>query len=60
VVIGMNDRERQLWTEYVRQREARKDEKPVRKQHPKKPAPAPEELDAALDELTREGRRKPE
>jgi hypothetical protein len=51
----MRNRERQLWTEHVRQREARKHEKPVRK----KPEPAPEELEAALDELTGEGRCKP-
>jgi hypothetical protein len=33
----MRDRECQLWTEFVRKREERKDDKPVRKRRAKKP-----------------------
>jgi len=47
----MRDRERQLWTEFVRKREERKDEKPARKRRAKKPQPTPAELEAALDDL---------
>jgi len=50
----MSSRERQLWTEFVRQREERKDEKQARKRRAKKPQPTPAELEAALDDLTRE------
>ena len=50
----MSSRERQLWTEFVRKREGRKDEKPARKRRAKKPQPTPAELEAALDDLTRE------
>ena len=32
----MSSRERQLWTEFVRKREGRKDEKPARKRRAKK------------------------
>ena len=48
----MSSRERQLWTEFVRKREGRKDEKPARKSRAKKPGPTPAELEAALDDLT--------
>ena len=56
----MSGRERQLWTEFVRKREERKDEKQARKRRAKKPQPTPAELEAALDDLTRdaEGRRE--
>jgi hypothetical protein len=47
----MSGRERQLWTEFVRKREERKDEKQARKRRAKKPQPTPAELDAALDDL---------
>ena len=48
----MSSRERQLWTEFVRKREGRKDEKPARKRRAKKrPEPTPAELDAVLDDL---------
>jgi hypothetical protein len=47
----MRDRERQLWAEFVRKREERKDEKQARKRRAKKPQPTPAELDAALDDL---------
>jgi len=50
----MSSRERQLWTEFVRNREERKDVKPARKRRAKKPEPTPAELGAALDDLTRE------
>jgi len=53
----MSSRERQLWTEFVRKREGRKDEKPARKSRAKKPGPTPAELEAALDELTTEATR---
>jgi hypothetical protein len=49
----MNDRERQLWTEYVRQLEARKNAKPARKRRSKKPEPTPQEFEVALDDLVR-------
>jgi len=48
----MSSRERQLWTEFVRKREERKNEKPARKRRSKKPQPTPAELEAALDDLT--------
>jgi hypothetical protein len=48
----MRDRERQQWTEYVRQLEARKSAKPARKRRAKKPEPSQAELEAALDDLT--------
>ena len=51
----MSGRERQLWTEFVRKREERKDEKQARKRRAKKPQPTPAELEAALDDLTNEG-----
>jgi len=47
----MSSRERQLWTEFVRKREGRKDEKPARKRRAKKSQPTPAELEAALDDL---------
>ena len=50
----MRDRERQQWTEFVRQREERKADKPAKKRRPKKPEPTPEELEAALDDLLKE------
>jgi hypothetical protein len=54
----MRDRERQLWTEFVRQREERNDEKQTRKRRAKKgPEPTPAELEAALDDLTTEASR---
>jgi hypothetical protein len=37
----MSGRERQLWTEFVRKREERKDEKQARKRRAKKPQPTP-------------------
>jgi hypothetical protein len=48
----MSGRERQLWTEFVRKREKRKDEKQARKRRAKKPRPTAAELEAALDDLT--------
>jgi hypothetical protein len=48
----MSGRERQLWTEFVRKREERKDEKQARKQRAKKPQPTPAELEAALDMIS--------
>jgi hypothetical protein len=48
----MKDRERQQWTEFVRQREACKADKPVRKRRPRKPEqPTQAELDVVLDDL---------
>ena len=55
----MRSRGRQLWTEFARQREERKDDKPVKKRRAKKPQPTPAELEAALDDLTREASRDP-
>jgi hypothetical protein len=49
----MNDRERQLWTKYVRDLEARKNAKPARKRRARKPEPTPDELEQALDDLVR-------
>jgi hypothetical protein len=48
----MSDRERQLWTEFVRKREERKDGKPARKRRARKPQPTPAELEAALDMIS--------
>jgi len=51
------NRERQLWIEFVRKREAgpqSQDGKPTRKRRSKTPQPTPAELEAALDELVRE------
>jgi hypothetical protein len=53
----MSSRKRQLWTEFVRKREGREDEKPARKRRAKKPQPTPAELEAALDDLTTEATR---
>ena len=53
----MSSRERQLWTEFVCKHKGRKDEKPARKRRAKKPQPTPAELEAALDELTKEATR---
>ena len=53
----MSSRERQLWTEFVRKREGRKDEKPARKWRPREPQPTPAELEVALDDLTTEATR---
>ena len=53
----MSSRERQLWTEFVRKREARKDDKPARRRRAKKPEPTPAELEAVLDDLTTEAMR---
>jgi hypothetical protein len=50
----MGSRERQLWTEYVRKVEERKNEKQARKRRVKKPEPTPAELEAALDDLLKE------
>ena len=54
----MSGRERQLWTEFVRKREERKDEKPARKRRAKKPQPTPAELEQALDSLVTEAERR--
>jgi hypothetical protein len=54
----MSSRERQLWTEYVRQREAPKDDKPARKRRAKKPQPTPAELEQALDSLVTEAEQR--
>ena len=56
--VAMNDRERQLWTEYVRQLEARKNAKLARKRHTTKPEPTQAELEAALDDLVREAQNR--
>jgi len=51
----MRDRERQLWTEFVRKREEHKDEEPARKRRSKKPPRfSLAELEAALDDLIAE------
>jgi hypothetical protein len=50
----MNSRERQIWTEFVRKREECKSEKRASKRRAKKPGPTPAELEAALDDLTKE------
>jgi len=50
----MSSRERQLWTEFVRKRKERKDEKQARKWRPREPQPTPADLEAALDDLTNE------
>jgi hypothetical protein len=48
----MRNRERQLWTEYVRQLEERKDKKRGKSRAKKKAKVSQAELDAALDDLT--------
>jgi hypothetical protein len=53
----MSSQERQLWTEFVRKHEERKDVKPASKRRAKKPQPTPAELEAALDDLTKEATR---
>jgi hypothetical protein len=50
----MRDRERQQWTEYVRRMEAKKGKKPRAPRAKKPSGPSPAELEAALDDLTRE------
>jgi hypothetical protein len=52
----MSGRKRQLWAEFVRKREERKDEKPARKRRSKQPQPTPAELDDLTKEA--EGRRE--
>ena len=47
----MRNRERQLWTEFVRKREERKDKKPRKSRVEKKPEASQAERDAALDDL---------
>ena len=54
----MNDHERRLWTEYVRQLEARKNAKPARKRRARKPEPTPQELEQVLDDLVSEAESK--
>jgi len=48
----MRNRERQQWTEYVRQLEERKDKKPRKPRAKKRPRPSQAELDAVPDDLT--------
>ena len=48
----MRNRERQQWTEFVRKREERKDDKPRKPRTRKKLEPSQTELDAVLDDLT--------
>ena len=48
----MRNRERQQWTEYVRQLEERKRDKPRKPRAKKKPEVSQAERDAALDDLT--------
>ena len=50
----MRDRERQQWTEYVRRMEAKKGKKPRAPRAKKQSGPSPAELEAALDDPTRE------
>lgn len=50
----MSDRERQLWTKFVREHEQRKDGKRAKKRRTRKAGLSPAELEAALDDLTRE------
>jgi hypothetical protein len=54
-----SNRERQTWTDFVRKREdAQKEERRERRPRRKKmPQPSPAELEAALDDLTKEGER---
>jgi hypothetical protein len=54
----MSGRERQLWTEFVRKREERKDEKQARKRRAKKPEPTPAELEQALNDLVTEAEQR--
>jgi hypothetical protein len=55
---GMSDRERRLWTEFARRREARKDEPPVRKRRTKRPEPTASEELAAGGGTTRTTRNR--
>jgi len=49
----VRNRERQQWTEYVRQLEERKDKKPRKPRAKKKPEASQAERDAVLDDLIR-------
>jgi len=57
-ITAMRNRERQLWTEFVREREERKDKKPRRPGVKKKPEASQAELDAVLDDLTEAAHRR--
>jgi len=50
------DRQRAAWTDYVRNLEAKKNNKRAKKPRSKKPQPVPAELERALDELVDEHR----
>ena len=52
--------QRKAWTEYIekREREARKNAKPARKRRARKPEPTPQELEAALHDLTSEAEQR--
>jgi len=50
----MSDRERQLWTEFVRKREQRKDGKRARKPRARKGETPPAAMEAELDDLVKE------
>jgi hypothetical protein len=54
----MSSRERQLWTEYVRNIEERKDENQARKRRAQKPQPTPAQMEAELDDLTTEAKQR--
>src|SRR5262249_47011009 len=52
--MSMSDRERQLWTKFVCERERRSDGKRAKKRRPREGVSSPAELEAALDDLLRE------
>jgi hypothetical protein len=54
----MRNRERQQWTEYVRRMKECKDKKSRKPRAKKKPEASQAELDAALDDLTREAKER--
>jgi len=52
----MRDREREMWTQFVKDREDRKNKQRTKKPRAKKPKPSQEKLEAALDDLTTDKR----
>jgi hypothetical protein len=54
----MTARERQLWTQFVRRREQRKNGKRAKKRRTRKAELSPAELEAGLDDLVREAQER--
>jgi hypothetical protein len=56
--MPMTARERQLWTQFVRRREQRKNGKRAKKRRTRKAELSPAELEAGLDDLVREAQER--